>query len=70
MGKRTSERPGVSETLRKAVLDSGKTLYRVAKDTGIDYAVMWRFAHGRSRSLDLATLDRLCTYLGLRLTRE
>jgi transcriptional regulator with XRE-family HTH domain len=70
MGKRTTRRPGVSETLRKAVQDSGLSLYRMAKDTGVDYAVVWRFAHGRSRSVDLATLDRLCSYLCLELTRR
>jgi DNA-binding Xre family transcriptional regulator len=68
MGKRTTR--SVSVTLRQAVLDSGRSLYRVAKDAGIDYAVMWRLARGRSRSIDLTTLDRLCAYLGLRLVRE
>jgi DNA-binding Xre family transcriptional regulator len=70
MGKRSSGRRGVSATLRQAVLDGGRSLYAVAKDTGIDYAVLWRFANGRSRSLDLATLDRLCRYLDLELTRR
>jgi hypothetical protein len=59
----------VSEQLRRAVRASGKTLYRVAKDTGISYAPLHRFLHGRS-GLRMDLLDQLCSYLGLRLTRE
>jgi hypothetical protein len=58
----------VSEQIREAVWDSGKSLYRVCKDTGISYAALHRFAHGRT-VLRMDLLDRLCSYLGLRLTK-
>jgi predicted transcriptional regulator len=58
----------VSDTLREAVNTSGQTLYRVAKDSGVPYATLYRFiTHGRAVSME--NLDRLCAYLGLKLTR-
>jgi hypothetical protein len=57
----------MSESLRRAVLDSGRTLYRVAKDSGVPYATLHRFITG-GRGVSVQTLDRLCAYMGLRLT--
>jgi transcriptional regulator with XRE-family HTH domain len=59
----------VSETLRLAILASGRSLYRIAKDSGVDYATVHRFVNGR-RSLSVPALDRLAEYLGLELTRR
>ena len=53
-----------SEILHRAVLDSGKTLYRVAKDSGVSYPALHRFAN-RQRLISLEGFDKLCTYLGL-----
>jgi hypothetical protein len=58
----------VSETLRQAVRESGLTLYRVAKDSGVSYATLHRFM-ARGRALSLDGVDKLCKYLGLKLTR-
>jgi hypothetical protein len=58
----------VSGAARRAVLDSGLTLYRVAKDAGLPYPVLHRFVTGR-RAISLASFDKLCAYLGLELTR-
>ena len=60
------EEPTVSETLRRAIRDSGRTLYRVAKDSGIPYATLHRFMSGE-RSISLRALDKLSAYLGLQL---
>jgi transcriptional regulator with XRE-family HTH domain len=57
----------VSATLRRAIRDSGKTLYRVAKDSGVPYATLHRFMNGRTE-VSLGSLDKLCAYLGLTLT--
>ena len=59
----------MSETVRQAVLDSGETLYRVSKDSGVPYAPVYRFMHGE-RGLSMENLDLLCRYLGLVLIRK
>jgi hypothetical protein len=58
-----------SETLHRAILESGKTLYRVAKDSGVSYPALHRFAN-RQRLLSLEGFDKLCAYLGLVLKPE
>jgi hypothetical protein len=65
MGKRKIR--VMSESLRRAISTSGKTLYRISKDTGISYSPLWRFMHGQT-GLRLDLLDKLCAYLGLDLT--
>jgi hypothetical protein len=58
----------VSEVLRKAIVDSGETLYRVAKDSGVSYPAVHRFVRHK-HTISLKAVDKLCTYLGLRLSR-
>jgi hypothetical protein len=60
------ERQTTSDQLRKAIQDSGVTLYRVAKDAGIGYASLHRFMRGE-RAVSLDVFDRLCESLGLEL---
>lgn len=57
-----------SKTLRKAIQDSGLSLYRIAKDAGIGYASLHRFMNGE-RSVSLEVFDKLCTCLGLELVK-
>jgi plasmid maintenance system antidote protein VapI len=58
----------MSETLRRAIKESGVTLYRVAKDSGVSYPTLHRFAnHGGG--LAMAAADKLCKYFGLKLSR-
>jgi len=56
------------DQLRQAIEDSGLTLYRIAKGSGIAYPVLHRFASGE-RDLTLTTASRLADYFGMRLTR-
>jgi len=58
----------LQDQLRQAVEDSGLTLYRIAKDSGIAYQVLHRFARGE-RDLTLETASRLADYFEMRLTR-
>ena len=53
---------------RKAIEDSGLTLYRVAKDSGVSYAALHRFASGK-RGLSLEGFEALCRFLGLELVK-
>ena len=57
----------IAAELRRAIADSGETLYRVAKDSGVDYSTVYRFMSGK-QTLTLDTADKLAAYLGLRLT--
>jgi hypothetical protein len=56
----------VTDTIRRAIDDSGKSRYRVCKDLGIPEAQMSRFM-GETGGFSLPVLDRLCEYLGLEL---
>jgi len=58
----------LTQQLHEAIAGSGVTLYRVAKDTGIPYAVVHRFARGE-RSINLETADKLADFFGMHLTR-
>ena len=58
----------LQDQLRQAVENSGLTLYRIAKDSGVVYQVLHRFARGE-RDLTLETATKLADYFGMRLTR-
>lgn len=66
MGRR--KQPPISEQLKEAIRASGKSLYQIAKDTGIANPILYRFMSGQ-REPSLGTIDRLCSYLGLELRK-
>jgi DNA-binding phage protein len=57
----------VSEQLREAIRRYG-SVYAVARDSEIVQPVLNRFVSGE-RDLRLATVDRLCEFFGMHLTR-
>jgi len=59
----------LTDVLRAAMEQSGLTIYRIGKATGIDAANLRRFARGEM-SIRLDKADRLAAYLGLRLTPD
>ena len=54
--------------LRNAIKNSGASLYRIAKDSGVPHPVVHRFAHGERKS-SWTQADKLAEYFGMRLTR-
>ena len=58
----------LQDQFRQAIADSGLSLYRVAKGSGIAYQVLHRFRRGE-RDLTLETASRLADFFGMRLTR-
>ena len=70
MGKRKSRKdlPPLSEQLRRAVLDSGRTRYAIAQEAGIDAAALHRFVKGGW--LAAPTMDALARVLRLRVISE
>lgn len=65
MTPRKKEPETVSEQLRAAIHASGLTMYRIAKDGGLDPASVARFLDGAD--LRSGSLDKICTVLGLEL---
>ena len=53
--------------LRNAIKTSGATLYRIAKDSTVPYAVVYRFATEK-RQIKLDAADKLAEYFGMKLT--
>jgi transcriptional regulator with XRE-family HTH domain len=59
----------LSESLRKAVINSKKTRYAIAIGAGVDHAVLRRFMRGE-RDIKLTTAEHLADFLGLELTHK
>jgi len=56
----------LSDKMRRAILESGLSRYRIAKESGVDHAALSRFMAGKV-GLSLASLDRMADVLGLDL---
>jgi hypothetical protein len=67
MRKKTTER--LTDQLRQAVADSGRTLGEFSRDTGIDKSALSRFVNGE-RGLSMEGLDAIGKYLGLRIVAD
>jgi hypothetical protein len=61
-----SKRPDLSEQLREAIRRDGRSLYRLALDTGVNHTQLERFMRGE-RGLTLDTAGLVCEVLGLGL---
>lgn len=59
----------VSEQLREAVEQCGKTRYRISMETGIPQSVLSRFAN-RKAGMGWDSIDKLCECIGARLVLE
>ena len=59
----------VSEQLRKAIVESKETHYRIWKESGVNSRVIDRFMAGE-QDIRGSTIDRLCVHLGLELCRK
>ena len=49
----------LAEQLRRAASDSGLTVYRIAKETGVDQSTLNKFLTGTRENLRLDVADRL-----------
>lgn len=56
---------GIDETLRQAMLEDGRTVYELAKQTMLEPDILYRFRDGSD--LRLATAAKLAEVLGLEL---
>ena len=56
--------------IQKAMERDGRTLYAIAKDAGLSYSVVHRFARGDRVSVSLVTAAKLLKTLGYELRRK
>ncbi len=66
---KSKPKPTMTDALKAAIEESGLTLYRIAKDTGILDTSLGRFVRGET-SLRLDKADALADYLGLELVKR
>lgn len=64
-----AKRVKLSDQLRNAIENSGKSRYLICKETGIGEATMSRFMHGTG-GLSVDSLDRIADCLGLNITAK
>jgi DNA-binding phage protein len=68
MAKSEKEK-GLIVQLRKAILESDRTLYRVAKDSQVGMASLYRFMQGKS-GLSIDSIDRIFETLELQIVSK
>ena len=57
------------DSIRQAVEASGKTQYRIAKESGVSAGQLSRLVSGE-RAMTVNTIERLADYLDLRISIE
>jgi len=62
-----SKKLSFTDSLRRAIIDSDLTRYRISKLTGISQPILSRFVSGE-RGIRLPKLDTLAVLLGLQVT--
>ncbi len=62
--------PSLADQLREAARDSGLSVYRLAKEAGVDQSTLNKFLAGDRDNLRLDVADRLFRVLGLRVVRR
>ena len=58
-----------TDQLRRTVENCGMSRYQLSKESGVDETTLCRFVHGE-RCLSERNLDKLGTYLGLRIVAD
>lgn len=53
--------------IKEAAESKGRTLYWLAKTTGIAHKTLYRYQHGLSAGIQLDDLDKICAALGCKV---
>ncbi len=64
-----SKSKSLPDVIRDTIRNDGRSLYKLAQDSGVNSAVLGRFMSGE-RDVNLRTADRLCKALGLELRQK
>ena len=70
MTKSKRSKPTIDEQLRQVVLDSGFTVYGVAKESGVGQPVVSRLLSREHANIRLASAARIAAFLELELARR
>jgi transcriptional regulator with XRE-family HTH domain len=65
--KRSGESGCLAAAIRNAAERSGLSVYRIAKDAGVDQSTLNKFLNGDRDNLRLDIADRLFRFFGLRV---
>lgn len=60
----------ISEQLRRAIVESGETHYRIGTEAGVPIKSLDWFVTGKRPELRSGTIDKLCEYFGLELCQK
>jgi plasmid maintenance system antidote protein VapI len=60
------KRKRLQDALKDGIRQTGKPLYRLAKESGVSQPIIYRFVTGE-RDIRLATAEKLAAALGLKL---
>ncbi len=60
----------LSAIIRAAIERDGRSLYQLAKDCGLRYSVLHRFARGEREKINIVTASAICGELGLELRQR
>lgn len=66
---RGGEASGLAAVLRDAADQSEMSVYRIAKDSGVDQSTLNKFLNGERDNLTLDVADRLFEYFGLKVVQ-
>jgi transcriptional regulator with XRE-family HTH domain len=69
MPRKKKEAPGLVERLKDEIRQDGRTLYQLAKESGVPAPQLSRFMRGE-RTLTLPTAEKVCRVLSLELVRK
>ena len=69
MAKRQPKKLKLSDQLRDAIRNAGCSRYEICRQTGIDQSVLSKFMSGE-RGVSLTTVDMLCEFLKVDLTKR
>jgi transcriptional regulator with XRE-family HTH domain len=64
------EAPSLAAILRAAADRSGLSVYRIAKNSGVDQSTLNKFLNGDRDNLRLDVADRLFRFFGLRVVSQ
>jgi transcriptional regulator with XRE-family HTH domain len=62
--------PSLADQIRRAAAESGLSVNRIAKESGVDQSLLNKFLTGTRPNLRLDMADRLFRFLGLRVVRN
>jgi hypothetical protein len=68
--KRTKTPTALRDVLQAEIRATGKILFRISQEAGVDYSTLHKFVHGTRQGLQIQTVEKLMAYLNLEVRRK